>query len=190
MYMDTLIQILNTGGVAVIATDTLYGIVGRAFDQNVVESIYRLKKRDEHKPFIILISNVSQLEDFGIELQENQQHLIEAYWRDSTRPLSIILPITHKKEELTYLHRGSGSIAFRLPQDEYLQKLIEITGPLVAPSANPQGQPSPKNCEQARAYFGDNVAYYDPRGIEVSSEVNASRIIRIYPDGREEVLRA
>ena len=56
-----LVKILKKGGVAVMPTDTIYGIVGQAENISTVNRIYNLKKRNPEKPCIILISNIEQL---------------------------------------------------------------------------------------------------------------------------------
>lgn len=148
-------QILKKGGVGVLATDTLYGIVASAFSKSAVERIYRLKGRDENKPFIILISSSLDLKKFGVSLSREQKTFLESVWPG---PVSVILSVPEKKFE--YLHRGTKSLAFRLPKNKKLQELLKKTGPLVAPSANPQGQTPAKNIFIAKKYFGDSIDFY------------------------------
>ena len=68
--MEKLIEVLNSGGVAVMKTDTIYGIVASAFAVDAVEKIYDLKKRDRSKACIVLISEISNLERFGVEYRK------------------------------------------------------------------------------------------------------------------------
>lgn len=70
----------------------------------------------------------------------------------------MILPC--KSTKFQYLHRGTKSLAFRLPKKKPLRELLEKTGPLVAPSANPQGLEPAKNITEAKKYFGDMVDVY------------------------------
>ncbi len=79
----TLAEILLQEKIAVIATDTLYGIVGSAFSESVVERIYEVKGRDENKPFIILIPVIETLKEFGIVLSEKEKEKIETLWPGS-----------------------------------------------------------------------------------------------------------
>lgn len=147
--------LLTSGAVGVLPTDTLYGLVGQALRAETVSRIYTLKGRDEHKPFIILIGGVSDLSLFGIELEPRTQEVLTHYWPG---PNSIILPCSDPN--LSYLHRGAGTLAFRLPETPDLQALLQTTGPLVAPSANPQGLPPAKNLAEAEKYFNDTVDFY------------------------------
>ena len=61
-----------------------------------------------------------------------------------------------------YLHCGTKSLAFRLPDKKSLQKILKVTGPLVAPSANPEDLPPAKTITEAKNYFGDQINFYLP----------------------------
>ena len=61
------------------------------------------------------------------------------------------------------------------------------TGPLIAPSANPEDLPPAQNILQAKKYFGDSVNVYVDGG-EIMGK--ASRIIKLHKDGTTNILRA
>jgi L-threonylcarbamoyladenylate synthase len=155
MAMEKIPTIIKSGGVGVLATDTLYGIVGSALDKSAVKKIYKLKKRSPNKPFIILISDVKNLGWFHIEPNNELVSKLSKYWPG---PVSIVLPCPNK--EFEYLHRGTNSLAFRLPAKKPLRQLLAQTGPLIAPSANPENLPPAQNIKEAKQYFGDKVDFY------------------------------
>ncbi len=158
--MRKLSELLKKGKIAVVRTDTLYGILGLAKDPHVVDRIYKIKGRDELKPVVVLVADCKQIEGLGLALNDTCRTLLGEYWPG---PVSVILPV--KEEfELHYLHKGTGGIAFRIPDDEYLLELLKETGPLVAPSANPQGKEPAKTIKQAMDYFGSAIDFYDDRG--------------------------
>ncbi len=159
MKSDEVIDILKNDGVGVFPTDTLYGIVGSAFSKKAVERIYDVKGRDDNKPFIVLISQVSDLNFFGINLAPDQLSYLDSVWPG---PVSVILPCL--SDEFSYIHRGTQSIAFRVPGDENVRTFLQKTGPLVAPSANPQGLEPAYTIVEARKYFGDSVDFYVDEG--------------------------
>src|SRR5689334_14503518 len=103
MFMKNveIVKLLNEGKVGVVPTDTIYGIVGSALRPEVVEKIYHLRKRNPDKPFIILISNIDDLDKFEVKLSQKQKEFLKSNWPN---PLSIILSSPDKKFE--YLHRG------------------------------------------------------------------------------------
>ena len=158
-----LIKTLTENGVAVMPTDTIYGIVGRAQDKNVVERIYKIRKRSSHKPCIILIGDINELKKFSVSLSGEQKNKLKEYWFtlsgvEVPAPTSIILDCPNKK--LSYLHRGANTLAFRLPAPEGLRNLLLKVGPLVAPSANTEATPPSKNIDDAKKYFGNALANY------------------------------
>ncbi len=174
-------DILKTGGVVVMPTDTLYGIVGSALNQSTVENIYQIRQRRPDKPCIILIGDISEIEKFSISLTEKQKEELEKYWPG---PVSVVLDC--REEAFSYLHRGTNTLAFRLPENKELRDLLLQTGPLIAPSANTEGGVPAKNIKEARDYFGDSVDLYVDGG-DISGK--ASKVIKLGKDGSIVVLR-
>ena len=185
-------EVLVRGGIVVMPTDTTYGIVGSALSATVVNEIYRLRKRDLDKPFIILIADRKDLKQFGVRPTAVQEKILDKVWftrperageAGGPGPTSVILPCL--SEKFAYLHRGGNSLAFRLPAKRELRSILRYVGPLVAPSANPQGHPVAKTIAEARAYFGNHVDFYQDGGTVAASP---SRLIDI-TDGTEKILR-
>jgi L-threonylcarbamoyladenylate synthase len=153
------VHILKSGGVGILQTDTIYGIVGSAFSKIAVERIYKLRKRNPKKPFIILIGSLDDIAFFGIALDRKMKNKLEKIWPG---PISVILKCSYKK--FAYLHRGMKRLAFRLPKKRNLRTLLKKTGPLVAPSANWEGYPPAVTVREARKYFSDEVDFYIDEG--------------------------
>jgi L-threonylcarbamoyladenylate synthase len=173
-------KILKKGGVGVLPTDTIYGLVGSTFSKGAVENVYKVRGRDEAKPCIILISSYKELEKFGIQTEPF------SFWPGK---VSVIIHLSHKEalREFRYLHRGTGTLAFRMvsPRHKNLFTLIKKVGPLVAPSANPQGLAPSENITQARKYFGDTADFYVSSGTKKSKP---STLV-VYKDGKITVIR-
>ena len=70
-------------------------------------------------------------------------------------------------------------MAFRLPDNHLLRSLIKQTGPLVAPSANLEGQAEAKTIAAAKKYFGDKIDFYLDAG---TKESLPSTLIKIEND--------
>jgi len=155
MHQEEIVKILNSGGIGVYPTDTLYGIIGRADLPETVERIYELKDRNLSKPFIILISSLKDLDSFDISLSEKEKQILEKFWPGK---VSIILKVND--ERFSYLTRGTRSLAFRMPDKEELLDILKETGPLVAPSANPEGVKPAEMIDEARRYFDNKVDFY------------------------------
>lgn len=144
---------LNTGGVIVAPTDTLYGILARASDRQAVERVYKLRHRAPEKPCIVLVAGHWQITDTSLWTPQHYK-LADTYWPG---PLSLVAPTAHTDE---YLHRGTHTLAYRVPDKQDLQTLLGATGMLIAPSANPESQPPAKTVAEAYAYFGESVDGY------------------------------
>lgn len=178
-----IIPLLKKGKVGIMQTDTIYGLVGLALKKSTVERIFKLKKRDSNKPLIILITSKADLGKFAVELSAKQKESLNEIVSQNG-PTSIILPCPSAK--LKYLHRGKKSLAFRIPKNKELLSIIRRVGPLVAPSANFQGEVPAQNINIAKTYFGGNVDFYLDKGPRPSK---ASAIIRIKEDGSKEFVR-
>ena len=155
LHDATLVRILTGGGIGVLPTDTLLGLVGSALQMKTVERIYRVRKRDPAKPPIVLIPSMASLKQFGIKPRGQTLSILKKVWPGK---VSVILPRPGRK--FRYLHRGTDSIAFRVPKNSVLRVLLSKTGPLIAPSANLEGEPPAKNFREAKKYFGENADFY------------------------------
>lgn len=178
MEIGLAIELLNKGGVGVLPTDTVYGVVAKATHKNAVERLYKLKHR-ERKPGTIVAASTEQLINLGIS--EDYLKIGEIYWPGS---LSMVLPL---EGPYGYLHQGLGTIAVRVVADERLRGVLLQTGPLVTSSANHPGEPEATTTQEAINYFGDNVDFYVDGG-DLSGR-KPSTIIRSN-NGVIEVIRA
>ena len=177
---EELVTIFKNKGVAVVATDTLYGVVGSALHPEVVDRIYEIKGRTQTKPFIVLIASLEMLAQFGVVLTQQDIEILHTIWPNA---VTVLLPVS---DTYSYIHRGTREIAFRMPAKESLQKLIQEVGPLVAPSANPEGKEPAHTSAEAREYFGTTVDWYEDGGYV---EGAASTIIRIRDGKITDIIR-
>lgn len=170
--------LVERGVIGVIPTDTVYGVVARAQDQDAAGRLYELKRR-ENKPGTLIAANIDQLEELG--LKRRYLTAVAQYWPG---PVSIVIPCADSK--LAYLHQGKMSLAVRIPSDTDLQELILETGPLISSSANDPGEAPANTIAEAKKYFADKVDFYIDGG-DLSAN-KPSTIIRIIDD-EIEILR-
>lgn len=171
-----LIHLLQTGAVGVLPTDTVYGLVCIAKNEQSAKRLYTLKSR-ELKPGTLIAASISQIVDLGIP--KRYLKAVEHFWPGS---ISVIVPCD---EMLSHLHLGKMSLAVRIPADEFILSLLEKVGPLLTTSANHPGELTARNIEEARGFFGESVDFYVDNG-EVS-ERPPSTIIRVIDDEIEVV---
>lgn len=153
-----------SGKIGVLPTDTIYGIHASATNFDAVEKIYTVKTRDKDKPFIILVNSIEGVSNFGVKLNPQICSILETRWPG---PTTIVLPCT--ADGLEYLHRGHFTLGFRHPNNQFLNKLLEISGPLVSTSANISGYAPVDNIKTAKDILGDKVDFYVDSGKLVSA---------------------
>jgi L-threonylcarbamoyladenylate synthase len=73
-------KVIKNGNIAVMPTDTIYGVVGSAFDSSAVDRIYEIRMRAPEKPCVILIGEIDQLNFFSILLSAEQKERLVEFW--------------------------------------------------------------------------------------------------------------
>lgn len=172
--MKSFKDIIQEGGVGVIRTDTLYGIVADAHNPHAVDRVYDIKGRNPAKASIVLVADYEQVRSFGVVIVDDTRAQLARYWPGK---VSIILRTPDTSINTHHIHRGTGGIAFRMPDDKKLQQTLKMVGPLIAPSANPEGQAPARTIQEAVDYFGDKVDYYEDGG-EID-DLSPSKIIKL-----------
>lgn len=160
---------LGLGDVIVMPTDTVYGIAANAFDTAAVGKLLAAKGRDRSAPPPVLIANTAALDALASEVPDVIRELVGKFWPG---PLTVILPAQPSLQwDLGETH---GTVALRIPANDYALELLRETGPLAVSSANKHGEPAPGNAQDAVAQLGDDVKLFLDAG-EVGGE--ASTII-------------
>jgi L-threonylcarbamoyladenylate synthase len=159
------IDLLNSGDIVAFPTETVYGLGANAWNPSAIQKVFKTKGRPSDNPLIVHISNIDQLQEFVSEVPESADTLIEKFWPG---PLTLVF----KKEPkvLDLITAGLDTVAIRMPDHKLALELIKETGPLVAPSANKSGRPSPTKPEHVKADFGEDLPVIDGGSTEVGIE--------------------
>lgn len=145
---------LKKGELVAFPTETVYGLGACAFNQIAIQKIYRVKGRPQDNPLIVHISDVEQVKDLASMLPETFFLLAEAFMPG---PLTVILP--KKACVSSVITAGLDSVAIRIPQHPLALSLLEsVAQPLVAPSANLSGRPSPTKAQHVLDDFQEKIA--------------------------------
>lgn len=147
----TLIELLMQSGVGVIPTDTVYGLVARASDEQAIRNLYAIKQR-EIQPGTIVADSIADLETLGFQLSDLSK--VAHYWPAS---ISVVLPAIAVP---AYLKHVRTDLPVRIPADKSLRKLLRVTGPLMTTSANAPKAPTSTVIDEAVAYFGNDIDFY------------------------------
>lgn len=132
MNIDRLVEIINDGKLAIVPTDTVYGIIADATNEEALKKVYEAKKRDYTKPLIIMVSNMEMLYKYVDNISDMEQKIIEKYWPGK---LTILF---RKSDKLSGLINNNGDlVGIRYPDNKELIELMNrLDKPLVSTSAN------------------------------------------------------
>jgi len=159
------IQAIKSGDVVAFPTETVYGLGADAWNSGAIAKVFETKGRPSDNPLIVHVSHTDQVNDFAAEIPESAQLLIEEFWPG---PLTLVL--NKRSEVLDAVTAGLNTVAIRMPANELALELISQTGPLVAPSANKSGAPSPTKASHVKADFGDSILVIDGGRTQVGLE--------------------
>lgn len=136
--IDRLVRVLSDGGVAIAPTDTVYGLIGKAFDRRVFEKMDAIKG-ERRLPYAAIFSDLDSIEEWVGGLSFRRRRLISSLLPG---PLTFILNSSGKLP-LDFRYRSSG-IGVRFSSDALLPKLAhQLNSPIWATSANRSNDPAP-----------------------------------------------
>ncbi|MFY0683636.1 MAG: threonylcarbamoyl-AMP synthase [Balneola sp.] len=159
------IQAINNGDVVAFPTETVYGLGADAWNSGAIAKVFETKGRPSDNPLIVHVSDPDQINNFASFIPESAQLLIEEFW-----PGPLTLVFNKKPEVLDAVTAGLGTVAIRMPANDIALELISKTGPLVAPSANRSGAPSPTKAIHVKADFGSSILVIDGGKTQVGLE--------------------
>ncbi|MBP1325657.1 tRNA threonylcarbamoyl adenosine modification protein (Sua5/YciO/YrdC/YwlC family) [Leucobacter exalbidus] len=162
---------IGSGQLAVIPTDTVYGVAADAFTAEAVQRLLDAKGRTRQSPPPVLIPNVATLDALAAEVTAPLRTLAETFWPGA---LTII---TRANPALSWdLGETGGTVALRIPNQPLTLELLQETGPLAVSSANKTGEPPARTAAEAQAMLEDSVSVYLENGAN-ADEPEASTII-------------
>lgn len=182
--IKTCLDILLSGGIILYPTDTVWGIGCDASNADAVQKIYALKKRDDTKSMLCLVSDERMLEAHVNKVPYIGMDII-AY---ATRPTTLILD--NPKGVAKNLIAADNSLGIRVVDDEFCRKLIRRLGkPLVSTSANISGTATPKGFHDIQQEIKNGVDYVVGMYHDKVCD-KPSAIIKLKEDGEVEVIRS
>lgn len=165
--LETACELLSSGEVVAIPTETVYGLAGNALNSGAVDKIYSIKNRPRNNPLIVHIPHIDCLQYHVKNIPKAALKLADKFWPG---PLTLLLPkAAHVIDEVT---AGLPNVAIRIPAHSLTLNLLNMLPfPLAAPSANPYGYISPTNAAHVNNQLGEKIKYildggFCIRGIE------------------------
>ncbi len=132
-------EYIRRGGIVAFPTETVYGLGANVFDENAIAKIFAAKRRPNDNPLIAHVGNLSQIKSLVSEITPNAQKFIDAFF---PAPLTLVLP---KAARVPLMATANlETIGVRMPKNDLARQFLEACEtPVVAPSANLSGKPSP-----------------------------------------------
>lgn len=163
--LDRYINLLKAGQIVAFPTETVYGLGADAWNLSAVQRVFDAKQRPADNPLIVHISSRQMLHQFTDEVPEGAEKLMNAFWPG---PLTLIFK--KKPDVLDIVTAGLDTVAVRWPGHPLSQDIIARVGPLVAPSANSSGKPSPTKPEHIKEDFGEHFPIIEAGETQIGLE--------------------
>ena len=146
-------EVLLSGGLCAVPTETVYGLSASGLDPAAVARIYEVKGRPETKPISLLVSGIRSLPLLCRDVPARAYLLAEAFWPG---PLTMILRRSSRVPDI--VTAGGDTVGVRCPDHPLTLELLRLCGvPLATPSANISGMPSPKDASGVLSYFDGRI---------------------------------
>ena len=143
---------LRSGGVVVLPTETVYGLVARAGDRGAIERLFVLKNRPDSKTISVLVGDLEQAR----ALTPDDLDACAPWWPG---PLTAV--VRRRADAELYLGADATTIGLRCPDHPFVRRLALDLGPLAATSANRTGEPTPASAAEVALVFPDVALVVD-----------------------------
>ena len=132
-------EFIRRGGIVAFPTETVYGLGANVFDESAIAKIFEAKKRPNDNPLIAHVGNLEQIKLLTSEITASAEKFITAFF---PAPLTLVLP---KADKVPLIATANlQTIGVRMPKNNLALEFLKNCGtPVVAPSANLSGKPSP-----------------------------------------------
>lgn len=151
--IDFACDILHNGGLVAFPTETVYGLGGNAYNDEVVLSIFQCKQRTQFNPISVCYSSFEEA-SADVELNESAQKLASAFLPG---PLTIVLKRKRESRVSWLCSAGKDTLGIRIPENDIaLQLLNKLDFPLAAPSANISSELSTTTANSVYESFKDS----------------------------------
>jgi L-threonylcarbamoyladenylate synthase len=129
-------KILREGGVAIVPTDTVYGIVCDGLNEQAKERIFEIKGRPADKSLIGFVNTIEKAKEFT-EIPPEKITFLKEKWPGKTTF------IIKAKRDVSHITSETGTMAFRIPNHSFLLRLVKKFDVLASTSANISGENAP-----------------------------------------------
>ena len=149
--VETVARILRAGGLVAFPTETVYGLGASATDAVAIAALFHAKGRPADNPMIVHVDDIEEMSRCAV-IDRRVETLVARFMPG---PLTLVLP---GRPAIPSIARGGlPTVAVRIPDHPLALHLIAEAGPLVAPSANRSGRPSPTRAAHVMADLAGRI---------------------------------
>ena len=153
--IDDAVEVLRSGGVAAIPTDTVYGLAANGLDESAAARVFQVKGRHERMPLPLLLASVDDLSLCCTDVPDSVRVLAEAFW-----PGSLTLVLRRSDAVPDAVTGGGDTVGVRVPDHPVPREIARWLGaPITGTSANRSGLPPATTAAEVREQIGDRVDY-------------------------------
>ena len=176
-------ETIQSGGIILYPTDTVWGIGCDATNADAVAKIYTLKQRTETQSMIVLMNGEKMMYNVFREIPEVAWQILDL----SENPTTLILD--NPKNVAKNVIGSDNTLGIRLVKEPFCYKLMErMKKPLVSTSANISGQPTPKSFAEISPEIVNGVDYVvNLHRDKISGK--PSTIIKLTSDSQVKIIR-
>jgi L-threonylcarbamoyladenylate synthase len=160
---------LGNGELAVVPTDTVYGLAADAFKPDAVAALLAAKGRGRQMPPPVLVGSRRAAFALVEDISSSASDLIDEFW-----PGGLTLVFRASRSLVWDLGDTRGTVAVRMPLHPVTLDLLKESGPLAVSSANISGSPPATTAADAESQLGDAVSVYldgGPCSAEIPSTI-------------------
>lgn len=162
-------DVVRSGRLLVMPTDTVYGVGADAFDKVAVAMVLAAKHRSRDMPPPVLVPNPRTVDGLATEVPMYAKILMRAFW-----PGALTIVVKAQASLSWDLGKTNGTVALRMPDDALALEVLTEIGPMAVTSANLTGQPAATTAAEAHDQLGGAVSIYldgGPRGDQGASTI-------------------
>lgn len=162
---------LNQGNLLAYPTEAVWGIGCDPFNEQAVRHILTIKNRPIDKGMIVITADSQLIDDFFQPLPLTIQNTIRQTWQHShNQATTFLFPIPCHIDIPNWVTGGRDTLAIRVIHHQAIATLCQTlakTSPnnpygfLISTSCNPSGEAPTTTLEQAQAYFGNSIGYFN-----------------------------
>ncbi|EWC92099.1 L-threonylcarbamoyladenylate synthase [Porphyromonas catoniae] len=183
--LDEAVATLRQGGIILYPTDTVWGIGCDATNEEAVQRIYALKRRQDSKSMLVLVAETHEVERLISDVPEIAYDLMEL----AVRPITIVYTSGASGVAPSLIGEG-GSLGIRQTQEAFSSALCrQLRRPIVSTSANISGEPTPLFFSGISEEIRSGVDYIVRYLQEDNTPREPSQIIQLGTGGEVKVLR-